>query len=77
VFRAALGLTLADADILLAMLMDAAATAEGVAGVADEFGKRYETDFQATTSAGQAVVRAAWIIRTGEDFPRLTTCYVL
>jgi len=25
----------------------------------------------------RAVVRSSWIIRNGEDFPRLTSCYVL
>jgi hypothetical protein len=77
VFRAALGLTAADADLLLAMLLDAARTADATPGRADEFGERYETDLEAVTSTGRAVVRAAWIIRSGEDFPRLTTCYVL
>ena len=77
VFRAALGLTAADADALRTMLLEAARTDEASPGRADEFGERYETDFEAIGSAGRAVVRAAWIIRSGEDFPRLTTCYVL
>lgn len=77
VFLAALGMTAADAIILRAMLLDAARTGEAKAGRADEFGERYETDFEAVTAAGRAVVRAAWIVRTGEDFPRLTTCYLI
>jgi hypothetical protein len=27
--------------------------------------------------AGQAKVRSGWIVRSGEDFARLTSCYVL
>lgn len=77
VFQAALGMTVADALILRAMLLDAASTGEAKAGRADEFGQRYETDFEAVTPTGRAVVRAAWIVRTGEDFPRLTTCYLI
>ncbi len=34
-------------------------------------------DFQLETMHGAAVVRSGWIVRTGEDFPRLTTCFVL
>ena len=26
---------------------------------------------------GEATVRSSWIVRSGEDFPRLTSCYVL
>jgi hypothetical protein len=77
VFRAALGWTVADAVLLRAMLLDAARTVEAKMGKADEFGQRYETDFEAITPAGRAVVRAAWIVRTGEDFPRLSTCYLM
>ena len=77
VFRAALGLTVANAPDLIRMLLHAAQTAQAVPGRADEFGERYETDFEAATPAGRATIRAAWIVRTGEDFPRLTTCYIL
>lgn len=33
-------------------------------------------DFVLTTASGSAVVRSGWIVRHGEDSPRLTTCYV-
>lgn len=77
VFRAALGLTGADAVLFRAMLLDAARTAQAAVGKSDEFGQRYETDFEAATPTGRAMVRAAWIVRTGEDVPRLTTCYLI
>ena len=77
VFRAALGLTAADADALRAVLLAGARTAAAVPGRADEFGQRYETDIPVSTPAGTATVRAAWMVRAGEDFPRLTTCFVL
>ncbi|WP_420827328.1 hypothetical protein [Halochromatium salexigens] len=28
------------------------------------------------TARGAATVLSAWIVRHGEDFPRLTSCYV-
>ena len=50
---------------------------EAVTGRADEFGERFVIDFAATTTVGSATIRSAWIVRTGEEFPRLTTCYIL
>jgi hypothetical protein len=76
-FRAVLGLTAADADDLRARLLDAAKTGQAVEGPADEFGQRWVVDFEMTTAAGSATIRSAWIVRAGEDFPRLSTCYIL
>ena len=39
--------------------------------------KLYELRFPLTTGQGAAVVLSAWIILKGEDFPRLTTCFIL
>lgn len=77
VFKAALGLTADDADLLKEWLLRAASEGEAVAGQVDEFGARFQIDFEASTPSGRATIRSAWIVRTGEDFPRLTTCYVL
>lgn len=77
VFQAALGLTAADAEVLRGWLLRAAASGDAVAERADEFGERFRLDLEASTATGSATVRSAWIVRTGEDFPRLTTCYVL
>jgi hypothetical protein len=77
VFRAVLGLTAADADLLRAWVLQAAVSGEAVFERADEFGDRYRLDFEASTAAGRAAIRSAWIVRPDEDFPRLTTCYIL
>ena len=77
VFRSALGLTAADAPMLRERILRAAIEAEEVLGHADEFGDRYQFDFEVDTPSGRALVRSAWIIRSGEDFARLTTCFVL
>lgn len=76
VFRAALGLTAADAVVLRNALLRAAEIGEAVTGRSDEFGQRYVIDFEMTTEVGTATVRSAWMIGTGEDHPRLTTCYI-
>jgi hypothetical protein len=44
---------------------------------ADEYGQRYILDFNCERGDRSAVVRSGWIVRRGEDFLRLTTCYVL
>jgi len=78
VFVSALGLTADHADVLREALLLAAKSQEVVKGEIDRFGQRYILDVEMTGPTGQrAMLRSAWIIRNGEDFPRLTTCYVL
>ena len=77
VFQAALGLKTADAQVLRERILRAAVDEQAVLERADEFGDRYRLDFELATPTGRALVRSAWIIRSGEDFPRLTTCFVL
>ncbi len=77
VFASALGLTAARAADLQTALLEAARTADASASEADEYGQRYGVEFTMSGPAGTAAVQSAWIVRTGEDFPRLTSCYVL
>ena len=78
VFASALGITAAHAGTLHRALLDAAASGDAIAGDADAFGQRYTLDFEMTGPDGRrATVRSGWIVLAGEDFPRLTTCYVL
>jgi hypothetical protein len=79
VFRARLGLTAGDAEVLLTALIHAARDLHDSLHAADtdEFGQRYVLDFPMTTAAGSATVRSAWIVLAGEDVLRLTSCYVL
>jgi hypothetical protein len=77
VFRAALGLRQGDAGWLRTRLLEAVSAADARLQQETAFGTHYMIDFQLRTFAGQAIVRSGWIIRHGEDFPRLTTCFVL
>ena len=77
VFRSALGFTADDADTHHELLLRAALVYEAASGRLDEFGRRYTVDFPVSTTVGSAVLRSAWIVRPDEDFPRLTTCFVL
>jgi hypothetical protein len=77
VFAAVLGLTAADAEMLRAALLAAALAEEAIPGEQDAYGQRYVIDFLMRGPRGQAIVRSSWIVRAGEDVPRLTSCYVL
>jgi hypothetical protein len=77
VFQSALGLTAAHTALLRDALLAAARTEEATAGEADVYGQRYVIDFNFAGPAGAGRIRSTWIVRNGEDFPRLTTCYVL
>ena len=41
------------------------------------FGEVFVLRFPMATPTGTAMVLTAWIVRHSEDFPRLTTCYIL
>ena len=77
VFAAALGLTAEDAEQLQATLLNAAQSYDVTPTDETEFGQLYVLDFPIIGSTGQVIVRSSWIVRHGEDFPRLTSCYVL
>lgn len=71
-----MGLTLKDAGYLQERVAEVAKTYDTELGSATYYGQRYVIDFELTTKIGTAIARSAWIIRNGEDFPRLTSCYV-
>lgn len=77
VFKSSLGITLEHVEDLQRALQAAAVNNDAMPEEHDEYGRRYVVDFSITGPSGQAVVRSSWIVRRGEDFPRLTSCYVL
>jgi len=78
VFHTALGITLANAEILRLALKEAATNSDEAIDRGDNgFGRTYELRFQLKTEVGSATVLSGWIVRKGEDFPRLTTCFIL
>ena len=76
VFESVLGLTDADTDILRDALQDAVQSKEARIVDEDDYGIRYQIDFEMTTDTGIATIRSGWIIRVDEDYPRFLTCYV-
>lgn len=76
VFQAALGITIDDAEWLRERLLRAAHEEEAVAAQPSIFGEKYIIDVLITRGEHNAIVRTAWIVEYGTNFPRLTSCYV-
>jgi hypothetical protein len=77
VFATALGITARDAEELRDSILSAIVSEEAIPTEQDEYGQRYVVDFTVKRQDKEAVVRSSWIVRNGEDYPRLTSCYVL
>ena len=77
VFATALGLTVADVVELRDAILSAIQAEEAALGERDKYGQRYIVDFSMERQSKEAIVRSTWIIRQGENAPRLTSCYVL
>ena len=77
VFESVLGLGATEAEVLRRALLQAAVDGQAVPGESDDYGQRYVVDFELRGPRGRAAVRSNWIILTDEDYPRLTSCYVL
>ncbi len=77
VFRSALGMGIAEADELRAALSEALHQQEALATRRNAHGQKYQVDFSMSTTGKSVIIRSAWIVRNGETFPRLITCYVL
>jgi hypothetical protein len=76
VFRAALGLRQEDAEWLRIELLRIAREGDAKIAEPSPFGQRYVIDAEVTLNERTAIVRTAWIIENGTDFPRLVSCYV-
>ena len=76
VFAEQLGLTAARIEPLRKALLAAARDGEAIKGEEDGYGQRFVVDFRMNGPKGSVTIRSAWIVRKGEDFPRLTSCFV-
>ncbi|MFV1995633.1 MAG: DUF6883 domain-containing protein [Verrucomicrobiales bacterium] len=76
VFKSALGLTQADAEDLKAKIEGIVLIANCQAGEEDSHGQRFVVDFEIERGGRSAPVRTSWIVKRGEEAPRLTSCYI-
>ena len=78
-FREKLGFERKDAELLRQSILEAILKGDAMEQKPTEYGRRFVMDFEIQRGVGvigyRAVVRTAWIIRSDEDFPRLTTCF--
>jgi hypothetical protein len=74
---ASFGIREADAEELRAALLAAARDADAEIGAANFYGQRYVVDFDLVRQGRVVRIRSTWILRTVDDLPRLTSCYVL
>ena len=74
---ASVGIREADAEELRTTLVAAASKGKAVPGAANSYGQRYIVDFNMARCGRAVRIRSTWIVRAGEDLPRLTSCYVL
>jgi hypothetical protein len=77
VFREALGIQQSDAAWLRDILLEAARLGQAVQLTTDAWGRYWCINTPITRQGRSAVVRTMWIVRTGEQVPRLVTCWVL
>jgi hypothetical protein len=76
VFKAALGITLKDAEWLREQALRITLSDDAERGGASVFGDKYVIDSVVEHKGKSAIIRLCWIIEFGTDFPRLTSCYV-
>lgn len=76
IFKSILGIEKKDAGILKGIIEKAIKTNGAVETFKDDFGIRFTVDITHSRNDNYAVIRTLWIVKTNEDFPRLTTCYI-
>lgn len=78
VFASTLGITLGNQEVLRVAVRRAAAESDEAEPRGDNgFGEVFVLRFSLATDVGTATVLTAWIVRKDEDFPRLSTCYIV
>jgi len=81
VFLAALGFKADNAERLRELILEAILTKEAEPQQPTSYGQRFVVDFQVSGTEKHVetfvTVRSTWMIRNDEDFPRLTSCFIL
>jgi filamentous hemagglutinin len=74
-FAAALGYRRFDHARLIQQIKEGILRHDAVPIDAVPHGERFRVEIPIVGPAGSAIVRTLWIVRTGEDVPRLTSAY--
>ncbi len=76
VFKSALGITAEHTSLLKEAICEGLQHNYCSEKVGDKFGKRYLVKMKLCIFEKEAEIITSWIIKEGEDFARLTTCYI-
>lgn len=74
-FKARLGITIENMEVLETALLKSAIESDATIHMSDRHGTQYDVRCQMTTETGSSIILGCWIIRSGEDFPRLIGTY--
>jgi hypothetical protein len=74
---ASVGIGQTDAEKLRSALLWAALHCEAESAPPSPYGWRYIVDFDYPAADRPVRIRSTWIVRRGEEIPRLTSCYVI
>lgn len=76
VFESVLGMTAKDADELETAILKAIKENKANPTRLDEYGQRYEVEFEYERNGRKVVILTSWILEPDELAPRLTSCYI-
>jgi hypothetical protein len=76
VFKTVLGIGINEASILKEAILKGLSENDSIAKGQDEYGKRFSVLMKVSIFQKEAIINTGWIFRSGEDYPRLTTCYI-
>ncbi|NMG60438.1 hypothetical protein E1H12_18445 [Geitlerinema sp. P-1104] len=74
-FASRLGITRENSEILKNAIYRAVISEDATLRKTNEYGQHYNLKFRLKTDFGSSLILTAWIIRSDENFPRLTNCY--
>jgi nitrogen fixation/metabolism regulation signal transduction histidine kinase len=77
VFKSALNMDASDAEELRQALLEVLKNYDAIPSKSNAYGQKYIIDFPLSREGKSATICSVWIIRNGEDFARLITCYVI
>ena len=77
VFQSVLSISQNDAEILKGKILESISSNDCLIGEVDIYGSRYSVDIRIDLKGRHALIRTTWIIKNKENFPRLTSCYIL
>ncbi len=75
-FKSVLGIGVNEATLLKEAILKGLAENDCLVREKDEYGERFTVHMKIRIFQKETIVTTGWIIRTGEDYPRLTSCYI-